>query len=934
MRTRRTCGLPTSGGPDHRARSARRRALLGILALLGASSALADDDCTIPLAMRLDVGPIHRHTDTRVRLEGGPARASIALEFSSIAATRSDCSSCVRMNGVDGVLFRFVTDASGGFDGTFVLDDSLLLDDRIAVQAVREIVPGMGKGLSNVVLTGLYAVDRDGDGLTNVFEGDDLGTDPRVADTDGDGLDDGFEHMLGFDPLDPDTDGDGLSDGQEWALGTRVASLDSDDDTLLDGDEVLVLGTDPLSPDTDMDGLDDEVELQLGTDPTRVDTDGDGVDDGVEEETGTDPLDPADVAADTDGDGLPDLVEISFRSDPQVADSDGDGLSDGVEYRLGSSPSEPDTDGDGLEDPLEVRLGTRLREVDSDDDGATDAEEVAAGSDPLRRDTDSDGLRDGRELALGLDPLSPDTDDDGLDDALEDEIGTDGTDPDTDGDGLGDWDELQVLRTSPLRSDTDGDGLKDPQEYLLCLNPKDPDHDDDGLWDLLEFVHGTDPFHPDSDLDGAQDGWDVAHSDPHDPDPDGDGLRDGLEQTHGGDPLVVDTDGDGLDDYEEVMIFHTSPANPDTDGDGCLDPTDPYPLTAAPDWDQDGNSADCDTCDLVDPGRPFWESFDGGEWQDRWEASATWSLEAPGALVHRAGRHGVKDDVARSTSARFHEGHLSVRLLSADGGAVGVRYAIREAGHLEVLLEPNARRVVLERTSGGRTEQVAEATVLLTVGRWVDLDVHWVGSMHTISVDGVTRLAAPAEDCTSGDVALVAPTSAHARFDEVRVAPRLATCGDGVLDPHEVCDDGNTVDGDGCEASCVLCYDDDDDGVCNGPDICATSVDYDGDGSPCDKDCYDANPAAYPGSTEWYAVDRGDGSFDYDCDGRATPRWTRDRTCRLPCSTDVGWTGSGVPSCGEEADFGSCYRHEGHPLFGGDSCEEWWDGGSRQQACR
>src|SRR5213078_4988716 len=27
-------------------------------------------------------------------------------------------------------------------------------------------------------------------------------------------------------------------------------------------------------------------------------------------------------------------------------------------------------------------------------------------------------------------------------------------------------------------------------------------------------------------------------------------------------------------------------------------------------------------------------------------------------------------------------------------------------------------------------------------------------------------------------------------------------CGDGVLDPGEVCDDGNTVDGDGCAADC------------------------------------------------------------------------------------------------------------------------------------
>ena len=32
---------------------------------------------------------------------------------------------------------------------------------------------------------------------------------------------------------------------------------------------------------------------------------------------------------------------------------------------------------------------------------------------------------------------------------------------------------------------------------------------------------------------------------------------------------------------------------------------------------------------------------------------------------------------------------------------------------------------------------------------------------------------------------------------------KAAVCGDGVLDPGEACDDGNTVDGDGCQADCT-----------------------------------------------------------------------------------------------------------------------------------
>src|SRR3989344_134802 len=42
-------------------------------------------------------------------------------------------------------------------------------------------------------------------------------------------------------------------------------------------------------------------------------------------------------------------------------------------------------------------------------------------------------------------------------------------------------------------------------------------------------------------------------------------------------------------------------------------------------------------------------------------------------------------------------------------------------------------------------------------------------------------------------------------------------------------------------------------------------------GSP---DCYDANANAYPGQATWFNANRGDGSFDYNCDGTETLRWT------------------------------------------------------------
>ncbi|MFT7520283.1 MAG: hypothetical protein ACI9MC_002428, partial [Kiritimatiellia bacterium] len=66
--------------------------------------------------------------------------------------------------------------------------------------------------------------DSDGDGLSNSQEAE-LGTDPDMADTDGDGLLDGAEHLEHHtDPLDDDSDDDGITDGEEIEIGTDPRS--------------------------------------------------------------------------------------------------------------------------------------------------------------------------------------------------------------------------------------------------------------------------------------------------------------------------------------------------------------------------------------------------------------------------------------------------------------------------------------------------------------------------------------------------------------------------------------------------------------------------------------------------------------------------------------------------------------------------------------
>lgn len=67
----------------------------------------------------------------------------------------------------------------------------------------------------------ISATDQDLDGLTDVEEKK-YGTDPKKADTDGDGITDKDEITIYHtNPLKADTDGDGVKDGEEVRRGTN-----------------------------------------------------------------------------------------------------------------------------------------------------------------------------------------------------------------------------------------------------------------------------------------------------------------------------------------------------------------------------------------------------------------------------------------------------------------------------------------------------------------------------------------------------------------------------------------------------------------------------------------------------------------------------------------------------------------------------------------
>ena len=496
--------------------------------------------------------------------------------------------------------------------------------------AFEKITLGAGKPIDTLVFEGQWnhyddivietapVIDTDSDGLpddweTTYFPGD-LTKLTATGDFDGDGSKDTEVYTRKTNPKLTDTDGDGLSDKVETGTGAYASATDT--------------GTDPLKADTDSDGRKDgdEINGSVATDPFNADTDADGFTDGEEVAGGHNPNDPADNAAATaiadsstqfSGIQNQDNWQFGYRNygtdgggptyDPAtgfVVFKGGDGQGDwdgtvqqwtGSQWDLNTAGAAPWTEM-GRENvhpntspsvhwvirrwtanvtkvtPLALRWHTHKSNTSCGNgvsagvyiNGAPQDVAWIIGNDNIGiTHVFFANVAPGDKIDLILSPRGQDGSDS---DACDGSVNRMIIDP--------------TIPTNPVQpdgtvfvpagaGDTDGDGLPDVWENIyfpgdLTKLTRTGDFDKDGLADLGEYERNSDPTKADTDGDGLGDAAETktgkfvsktdTGSDPKKADTDGDGLSDATEvnRTPPTDPNKTDTDGDTFSDKAEI----------------------------------------------------------------------------------------------------------------------------------------------------------------------------------------------------------------------------------------------------------------------------------------------------------------------------------------------------------------------------------------------
>lgn len=427
-------------------------------------------------------------------------------------------------------------------------------------------------------------LDSDNDLVPDNNEGNDFDFDgiPDQTftgnDTDGDGLDDGYEGSDindGFDANDEINDPEDDLPDTDGTEDVNYRDLDDDGDGMNTPDEDADGDGDPTNDDTDGDGTPDYLDPDDGPDTdgdgvpdlTDLDDDNDGILDMDEDPNLDEDDNPLTDPLDTDGDGTPNHLDI---------DADNDGIPDNVEAQTTEgyiAPNEDDEATYAANNGLNSAYPDGLTPINHDGEDTPDYIDLDSDNDSvpdnnegndfnfdgipdqtfLGTDADSDGLDDGYEGSNINDGFDVN---DEIDDPANDLPDTDGTedvnyrDIDDDGDEINTIDEDADGDGDPTNDDTDGDGTPD---YLDNDTDSGIDTDGDGVPDLVDL---------DDDNDGIRD----LVEDPN-LDGDNDPLTDPLDTDGDGFPnhLDIDADDDGIPDNVEAQT--TSDYIPPNDDD-------------------------------------------------------------------------------------------------------------------------------------------------------------------------------------------------------------------------------------------------------------------------------------------------------------------------------------------------------------------------------
>ncbi|GEM_PF-6042018 len=361
-------------------------------------------------------------------------------------------------------------------------------------------------------------------------------TDPNNPDTDGDGLNDGYETLIGTSPVNPDSDNDGLCDGNQDVPGVCIAGEDTNPDgafphftsttqpeTLLEGDPDESNPCDPntdhkgksdlndtckniadescqapnaIGNDSDLDGIPDETESTVtGTDAHNKDTDGDGLVDGCL-------IDPTTKLPKMGSGELCNQVALGqFFSDFRQLNSPDCGKLDHKYYDCDTNPGHVGDD-----------AATMAQAKDTDGDGLTDKQERTYPTNPVVADTDGDCIPDGLEdthfilkvcapevkfCGYDVDPKSPP---DGMWAGCTQGIALAGSQSTT---------GLICSETNANDPDTDKDGLPDGKIGILG---EDLDCSGNQNKDAAGFIQETSAFTWDTDGDGFSDGQEMTEN--------------------------------------------------------------------------------------------------------------------------------------------------------------------------------------------------------------------------------------------------------------------------------------------------------------------------------------------------------------------------------------------------------------------------------------